>query len=38
MRNSEQSLTSIFQEISANINKTFIVAGRLGTRLSFSEV
>ena len=34
MRNSEQSLTSIFQEISANINKTFILAGTLKGKIS----
>ena len=27
-----------FQEFSSSINKTFILAGRLGTRLSFYEV
>ena len=29
------SLISVFQEFSASINKKFILAGRLGTRLSF---
>ena len=33
-----KSLISIFQEFSSSINKTFILAGRLGTRLSFYEV
>ena len=33
-----KSLISVFQEFSASINKTFILAGRLGTRLSFYEV
>ena len=33
-----KSLVSVFQEFSASINKTFILAGRLGTRLSFYEV
>ena len=30
-----KSLISDFQEFSASINKTFILAGRLGTKLSF---
>ena len=29
MRNSKQSLTSAFQEISGSINKNFILAGRV---------
>ena len=33
-----KSLISIFQEFFASINKIFILAGRLGTRLSFYEV
>ena len=33
-----KSLISVFQEFSASINKTFILAGRVGTRLSFHEV
>ena len=33
-----KSLISIFQEFSSSINKTFILAGRLGTRLSFYEL
>ena len=33
-----KSLVSVFQEISASINKIFILAGRLGTRLSFNEI
>ena len=33
-----KSLISVFQEFSTSINKTFILAGRLGTRLSFYEV
>ena len=33
-----KSLISVFQEFTATINKTFILAGRLGTRLSFYEV
>ena len=33
-----KGLVSVFQEFSAIINKTFILAGRLGTRLSFYEV
>ena len=33
-----ENFISVFQEFSANINKTFILAGRLGTRLSFYEV
>ena len=28
----------VFQEFSASINKTFILAGRLDTKLSFYEV
>ena len=35
---SRKSLIPIFQEFSSSINKTFILSGRLGTRLSFSEV
>ena len=31
-------LISVFQDFSASINKNFILAGRQGTRLSFSEV
>ena len=34
----EKSLISVFQEFSANIKETFILAGRLGIRLSFYEV
>ena len=34
----EKSLISVFQKISASINKIFILAGRLGTRLSSYEV
>ena len=33
-----KSLISVFQELSANINKNLILAGRLRTRLSFYEV
>ena len=33
-----QSLTSVFQGFFASINKTFILAGRMDTRLSFYEV
>ena len=33
-----KSLISVFQEFSASINETFILAGRLGARLSFYEV
>ena len=33
-----KSLISVFQEFSTSINKTFILAGRVGTRLSFYEV
>ena len=33
-----KSLISIFQEFSSSINKTFILAGRLGTGLSFYGV
>ena len=33
-----KSLVSVFQEFSASINKTFILVGRLGTKLSFYEV
>ena len=28
-------LVSVFQEFSANINKTLVFAGRLGSRLAF---
>ena len=37
MWNSEQqeNLVFVFQEFSASINKTFALAGRLATRLSF---
>ena len=40
MRNGVQrkSLISDFQEFFASINKSFILAGRLSTRLSFYEV
>ena len=40
MRNSAQrkSLIYVFQEFSASVNKTFIFAGTLSTRLSFYEV
>ena len=31
----EKTLISIFQEFSSSINKNFILAGKLGTRLSF---
>ena len=34
----EKILISVFQEFVANINKIFILAGRLGTRLTFYEV
>ena len=34
---SQKSLISVFQELSASINKTFVFAGRLGTMLSFYE-
>ena len=33
-----KSLISIFQEFSSSINKAFILAGGLDTRLSFYEV
>ena len=33
-----KSLISVFQEFFASINKVFILAGRLGTRLLFYEV
>ena len=33
-----RSLISAFQEFFASVNKTFILAGRLDTRLSFYEV
>ena len=33
-----KSLISIFQEFSSNIDESFILAGSLGTRLSFNEV
>ena len=33
-----KTLVSAFQEFSASINKTFILAGRLGDRLSFYGV
>ena len=46
MAHNGKSLTSVFTEITASIfteftasiNKSFILAGRLGTRLSFYEV
>ena len=34
----EQNLISVFQDLFAGINKTFILVGGLGTRLSFYEV
>ena len=33
-----KGLISVFQEFSASINKTFILAGRLGASLSFYEM
>ena len=33
-----KSLVSVFQEISASINKTFSLAGGMSTRLSFYEI
>ena len=33
----EKGLISVFQEILVNVNKTFIFAEGLGTRLSFYE-
>ena len=33
-----KNLISVFQELFASIDKIFILAGRLGTRLSFYEV
>ena len=33
-----KSIISIFQEIFASIKKIYILAGRLGTRISFYEV
>ena len=33
-----ENINSVFQEFSAGINKTFIVAETLGTGLSFYEV
>ena len=33
-----KSIISIFQEIFAGVKKIYILAGRLGTRLSFYEV
>ena len=40
MRNSAEwkSLISLFQEFPASINKSFILGGRLGARLSFYEL
>ena len=35
---SRKGLPAISQEISANINKIFILAGTLGTKLSFYEI
>ena len=35
---SGKGLISVFREFSASIGKNFILAGRLGTRLSFYEV
>ena len=37
-RASGKSLISVFQEFSTSINKTFILAGSPGTRLSFDGV
>ena len=34
----QKSLISVFQQFFASINKIFILAERLGTRLSFYEV
>ena len=34
----QKSLISVFQEFFACINKIYILAGRLGTRLSFYEI
>ena len=34
----KKCLISVFQEFSASINENFILAGKLGTRLSFYEV
>ena len=33
-----EKFNSVFQEFSSSINKTFILSGGLGTRLSFYEV
>ena len=33
-----KSFISVFEEFSASINKTFILAARLGTRLLFYEI
>ena len=35
--NYRKSLISVFKEFFPGINKSFILAGRLGTRLSFEE-
>ena len=37
-RTTEKGLISVFQKFSATINKTFILAGTVGTRLCFYEV
>ena len=37
-RENERSLISVFQEFSASVKKTFILAVRLGTRVSFYEL
>ena len=34
----EKSLISVFEELFTSIDKIFILAGRLGTKLSFYEV
>ena len=38
MAHNGKSLISVFQKLSASINKTFILEGRMGIRLSFYEV
>ena len=37
-RTTGKKIISVFEEVSASINKTFILAGRLNTRLLFYEV
>ena len=37
-RTTRKSLTAVFQEFFASIEKIFLLGGRLGTRLSFYEV